>query len=532
MSVANIMPGDRIVVELSYTELLVPEAGVYEFVYPTVVGPRYSNQKASQTPPDEHWVENPYLTEGKLPTYTFALEININAGIPIQDIASPSHKIEVHYDGESRASISLDTGESTGGNRDYVLRYRLQGEEIESGLLLYEGQDENFFLLMVQPPKQVLPEHVPPREYIFVVDVSGSMYGFPLTVSKRLMRDLLQSLRPQDTFNIILFAGGSTLLSESSLPVTPENIRQAIYTIDNQHGGGGTELLPALRTAVALPTRETVSRSIVVVTDGYISADVKAIDFIRSNLSNANVFAFGIGSSVNRYLIEGLARAGYGEPFVVLQEKEAAKQANKFRAYIDRPVLTNISTKFDKFEAYDVEPQSIPDVMANRPVILFGKWKGDPLGTIRVHGLSGKNEYTKEFDVADSNTSSENSALRFLWARTRIATLGDYQKLDAASKYAEAITALGLKYSLLTKYTSFVAVDEVVRNSTGTIKKVKQPLPLPKGVSNKAVGGFGVPTTPEPDMYLLILLAALLLLMARKLPQNLKNSLNAQDVSR
>ena len=198
MNVANILPGDVIQVELKYTELLIPNDGVYEFIYPTVVGPRYSNQSASGAPPSEKWVENPYLRQGKSPTYSFDIKINLMAGLPIREMTCSSHKVTIHYDGSSRASVNLDPSETTGGNRDFILKYQLAGGKIESGLLLSGGENENFFLLMLQPPKRVTAPQIPPREYIFIVDVSGSMYGFPLDMSKRLLKDLIGRLRPTD----------------------------------------------------------------------------------------------------------------------------------------------------------------------------------------------------------------------------------------------------------------------------------------------------------------------------------------------
>ena len=186
---------------------------------------------------------------------------------------------------------------------------------MQTGLLLYEGKNEKFFLVMVQPPARVRPEQIPPREYIFVMDVSGSMNEFPLELSKSLIRDLIGPLRPVDRFNVVLFAGGSPVLSERSLPATVENTRQGVHLIEQQQGGGGTELLPALRRAFSLPKTEGASRTIIIATDGYVSVEEAAFDLIRENLGDANVFPFGIGTSVNRLLIEGMARVGMGGTF-------------------------------------------------------------------------------------------------------------------------------------------------------------------------------------------------------------------------
>ncbi|HEX9157285.1 MAG TPA: VIT domain-containing protein, partial [Syntrophales bacterium] len=234
MNVANIMPGDEIKVEMRYTELIVPTERVYEFVYPTVVGPRYSNQKAETAPPSEHWVQNPYLRQGEAPTSTFDISVVISAGLPIRELACPSHKVNAAYSSPSIAKVTLDSSESRGDNRDYVLRYRLDGDRIQSGLLLFEGKRENFFLLMMQPPKRITTVDIPGREYIFIVDVSGSMHGFPLEISKKLMANLIGNLRHTDRFNVLLFSGGSSVMAEESLPATQENVARAIQLIDRQ----------------------------------------------------------------------------------------------------------------------------------------------------------------------------------------------------------------------------------------------------------------------------------------------------------
>jgi len=488
MNVANILPLDVIKVELNYTELLVPTGAVYEFVYPTVVGPRYSKQTTDDANPKENWVENPYLHQGEPPIYAFDMAVNLSSGLPIQELACSSHKVHITYDGPSFSRIKLDPSEKYGGNRDFILKYRLAGGRIETGLLLFEGEKENFFLLMMQPPKRVSELQIPPREYIFIVDVSGSMHGFPLDISKKLLKDLIGALRPTDRFNVLLFAGGSSLMSNQSLPATPENIRHAITIIERERGGGGTRILPALKRALALPKTEGCSRSIVIATDGYVSVEEEAFDLIRHNLGNANMFAFGIGSSVNRHLIEGMARVGMGEPFIITKPQEAPEKAQKFRKLIQSPVLTGITLDFGRFKVYDVEPASIPDVLADRPVIVFGKWRGKPRGSIVVRGTSGNKSFTERLNVGRVRPLEANSALRYLWARHRITLLADYNRLSPKDERIQEVTSLGLTYNLLTAYTSFIAVDARVRMVDGKTVTVKQPLPLPQGVSDLAVG--------------------------------------------
>ncbi len=489
MNVANILPADVIKVELKYTELLIPTDNVYEFAYPMVVGPRYVDQQPDEAGAAETWTSNPYLRQGEPPTYMFNMSVHIAAGLPIKDITCRSHKTRIDYKGSSFAFINLDPTENQGGNRDFILKYRLAGDKIQTGLLLCEGENEKFFLLMMQPPKKVTKSQIPPREYIFIVDVSGSMHGFPLDISKKLLKDLISNLRPTDRFNILLFAGGSQLMAEHSLPATAQNITRAINTIEQQRGGGGTQLLPALQKALSISKTEGFSRSIVIATDGYVAVEAEVFDMMRKNLGDANMFAFGIGSSVNRHLIEGMSRIGMGEPFVITKPDQALTTAKKFRKLIESPVLTGIEVDFGKFEAYDVEPPSIPDVLADRPVIVFGKWSGSPLGTISLQGYTGQHRFLKKIDVSKTKVLESNSALRYLWARHRIALLADYNRLNKQDERVKEVINLGLTYNLLTAYTSFVAVDKQIRVQDGQAVTVKQPLPLPQGVSDYAVGG-------------------------------------------
>jgi Ca-activated chloride channel homolog len=510
MNVANIMPNDVVLVELHYTELLVPTEGTYEFVYPTVVGPRYSNQPEAGVPETDRWVKSPYLKEGSAPPTDFNIAVTVATSIPLQDLACSSHQVDVQWDTPSTARVALAPAGEFGGNRDFILRYRLVGKEIQTGLMLSEGEKENFFLLMVQPPERVKPSDIPPREYVFVLDVSGSMHGFPLDTAKVLIKDLISHLRERDLFNVVLFSGSSSVMAPSSVSATGTNVAGAIRHIDGQKGGGGTELAAALTTAFSLPREESISRSVVVVTDGYIAAEKEAFSLIEKNLNRSNVFAFGIGSSVNRHLIDGVARAGLGEPFVVTKPEEAAAAAGRFRTYIQSPTLTNIHLQYKDFEVYDVEPPSIPDLFAQRPLIIFGKWRGEAKGAIEICGSNGAGGYVHTLDVSEMKPMKSQSALPYLWARSRIARLSDYAAGTGREENRAEVTALGLTYSLLTRYTSFVAVLETVRNQGSQARDVDQPLPLPLHVSNLAVGG-GLANAPEPELALLIPLLMLIL---------------------
>ena len=525
--VANILPGDRVTVELRYTELLVPTDGKYQFVYPTVVGPRYNGAAGTESHRAEPWVASPYQHAGEPPRSPFELTASINSPIPLKEVSSTTHHLRVRHESPTRAVVSLPPTGKNENNRDLILDYRLSGDRVESGILLYQGKDENFFLAMVEPPAAFGSLEVPSREYIFIVDVSGSMHGFPLDTAKALVNDLLGRLRPSDSFNLLLFSGDSTVLSGHSLPATQANIQRATALLGEQRGGGGTELLPALRRALALPQDENRSRTIVIVTDGYVTVEKEAFDLIRRSLDSANVFSFGIGSSVNRYLIEGMARAGKGEPFVVTNPQTAREEADRFRRYIDSPVLAHARARFEGFEAYDVEPESLPDVFASRPVVLFGKWRGERQGKLVLDGITGSGPHRMTLDLAQAEPKDDNAALKYLWARSRIQTLSDQSKLERNDDRAQEVARLGLRYSLLTPYTSFVAVDKVVRNpSPADQESVNQPSPMPEGVSDLAIGQ-NIPSTPEPETWALLAVALGTLLILKRagllaVPRNLR----------
>ena len=509
MDVANIMPGDQIRIQLHYTELLGTTEGVSQFVFPTVVGPRYAGTVEEAQAEEGSWVESPYLEEGIAPDSTYNITVNLSAGVPLSGISCDTHEIQVEQTEDSKAKITLSNPEDFAGDRDFILDYRMTGDRVNSGLMLYEGEEENFFLLTIQPPERCEPKEILPREYIFVLDVSGSMSGFPMDTAKELIRTMVKNLRSTDSFNLFLFSDIVSEMSLESVAATEENTDCAMALIDMQEGGGGTELAAALECALDTPQQQGASRNVVVITDGYIYHEEEVFGLIGDNLNNTSFFSFGIGSSVNRSLMEGIAEAGMGEAFVVTEEEKAEETADRFRSYVEAPLLTDIQVSCEGFEVYDTEPSAIPVLFAEKPVVLYGKWRGEPEGTIRVTGQTSGAEYVQEIDVSDSEPSEENGAIRYLWARKKVDTLTGYGYAREDETTRAAITDIGLTYSMVTPCTSFVAVLDTVRNETGESTDVEQPNPLPRGVSSLSIGGYLMGAEPGDPMFLLMTAAAL-----------------------
>lgn len=487
MNLANIMPGDLIHVILRYNEFIIPENQQSQFIYPTVVGPRFVSDKNRGT--NESFAANPYLQEGEENPAKFDIQVQLSMPVPVVSASSPSHQIDVTFLDSYKASARLSSTEKSGGNRDFIFAFSASGEKVASGTVLYEHEDEKFFLTTIEPSQLKSAEQVLPREYIFVIDVSGSMFGFPIETTKKLMKDLVHKLGPEDLFNVLLFAGGNTMLASNSIPANETNLAKACEVIDQLQGSGTTEIIPALKRIFSVPKKSGLSRSIVIVTDGYVSVEPEVFELIGRHADQGNVFAFGIGSGVNRYLIEGIAHAGRGESFVVTRPEMAYEIVNQFRNYIESPLMTDIQFNFSDFDAYDVIPSVVPDLMAERPLYIFGKYRGEAKGEVTLSGIQAGQNYRQVLPIKQNAVDKRNSAIRYLWAREMIRWNQDFMKLMADEKRKEEITRLGLKYNLMTDYTSFIAVDEVqVVNAGGMLTRVKQPLPLPQHVSNYAVG--------------------------------------------
>lgn len=477
MNVANIIKGDSINVTIKYTEMLVPEDNIYQFVYPAVVGPRYvtagSNTELINALNEQ---TNSRIMPGKLLFTT-----TISTPVPLKSLKSPSHKMDIVTKdiktgrtvqmgrNNSLTTMTLSPKDELSGARDIVFEYMLAGPKIESGLLLHEGKDENYFMLMVQPPTDIIIKELMPREYIFIVDVSGSMNGYPLETAKNMMSELLNTMRPIDKINIMMFSGGQSILSSESVPATDENKLRARTFLNSGFGGGGTELLPALQRAFGMNTDDKMSRTFVILTDGYVTVEREVFDLIRTQLQKANVYSFGIGTSVNRWLIEGMARAGKGSPFIVMNPNETKKAADKFVSYIQSPVLSHINVNYGDLDVYDLDMPSIPDVTGKRPIVVYGKWKGKKAGSVSLKGDAAEGALTFSSSVEAAPSIPEHSALQYLWAKNKIIMLDDEQQVQPRTQpgkptdYQKEITDLGLRYNLLTKYTSFIAVDENIR---------------------------------------------------------------------
>jgi Ca-activated chloride channel family protein len=503
-SIANILPGEKVIIEISYVETLKYEDGQYEFMFPMVVGPRYipgspTGRQGGGFAPDTEKVPDgskitPPVAKDRA-GHDISIEVRLDAGVPVENFASKSHRIESNPLSANSSIIRLKN-EKTIPNKDFVLRYDVAGKKIEDAVLLHRAEKGGYFTLILQPPDNVRPQDATPKEIVFVLDTSGSMSGFPIEKAKESMKLALDGLNPQDTFNLITFAGDTHVLFDKPVPATAENLRRAQAFLSSRQGGGGTEMMKAIVAALAPSDSQQHVRVVCFMTDGYVGNDKEIIAEIQKH-QNARVFSFGIGSSVNRFLLDKMAEEGRGDvEYVALTDDGSA--ARRFHERVRSPLLTDISLDFGNLPVADVYPKRINDLFSAKPVVVHGRFTKAGGGTIRLKGKSFGREVVREIPVNLPENEPNHDVLATLWARTRIDDLTSQDYTNQKPEIKETITNLGLEYRLLTQFTSFVAVEERIVTDGGQPRRIEVPVELPDGVSREGVFGDSKSESGQP----------------------------------
>ena len=504
-SIANIMPGEQIKIAISYVETLRYEDGAYEFVFPMVVGPRYipGGQPVGFDPhsnrvPDASRISPKPAAAGTRSGHDISLEVTLDAGLIVDSLDSKTHQVDVERPSPTRVRLKLKEG-ATIPNKDFILRYDVSGRAIQDALITHRSDKGGFFTLILQPPDRVTAEDVTPKELVFVLDTSGSMAGFPIEKAKETMKLALDNLYPSDTFNLITFAGDTRILFPQPVPATKGNLRKAQEFLTSTSGAGGTEMMKAIKAALEPSDDQSHVRIVCFMTDGFVGNDMGIIAEVQKH-QNARVFAFGIGSSVNRFLLDKLAEAGRGDVEYVGLNDDGSAAAKRFHQRIRNPLLTDISIDWNGLPVADIYPQRIPDLFGAKPVILTGLYSGPASGTIRLKGKMGGNDFTREIPVTLPETMALHDVLAPLWARARVDDLmgQDFRGAQTGRirpDLKSTITALGMEFRLMTQFTSFVAVEEVSVNDGGLLRRIDVPVEVPEGVDrNSAYGNVGGPT--------------------------------------
>src|SRR5579859_4379399 len=507
-SVTNIPPNGTVQIKLSVLELIKYEAGTYEFAFPLVVGPRYipgnptsagdhGTMPNSDQVPDASRISPPVAgvhTDDATAGHDVSMEVNLAAGVPVGDVESTSHKIFADRTGADSYHVTL-ADQAVPPNKDFILKYKVAGLGISDAVLAHSDKSGGYFTLILQPPEKPQEKALVPRQLIFVLDTSGSMWGFPLEMAKKTIQRALDNLRQDETFNLITFSGDTRILFPEPVPATPANVAQAKEVLAGAYGSGGTEMMKAIRTALGddagadKPMEADPIRVVCFMTDGYVGNDADIIAEVKKH-SDARVFSFGIGTAVNRFLLTKMAEEGHGDVEFVTAPNEAQAAADRFYERVHSPVLTNISIDWNGLPVTDVYPKNVRDLFSAKPIIITGRYSGNPTGKITIKGYQGTGDYSRTIPVDFSSAAENNAALEKIWARHKVEDLmsQDWNGIQSGnSKYKAEIIRVGLEHSLATQYTSFVAVEEKTVVSDGKPMQVEVPVELPQGVSPLAV---------------------------------------------
>ncbi|MCH8275594.1 MAG: VWA domain-containing protein [Armatimonadetes bacterium] len=497
-SVANIMPGATVEVEISYVHLLKYEDGWFELVFPMVVGPRFIG--ASVRDPDR--VVPPITPKGTRTGTNVRVDVYLDAGAEIQEINSVLHEIKTSplyvVNGRrnygSQVHIELKQKNEI-PNRDFILRYRLAEDSVTTALLTHaDPKKGGYFTLVLMPPKSPTARDVSPKELIFVIDRSGSQRGFPIEKSKELAKRLIGTLAPNDTFNVISFSNEVTTLWPAPEPNTPQARAEALRYIEPMKGNGGTLLLNAVLAALRSAPDPDRLRIVLFQTDGYVGNDFEILEAIQRHRQGARMFTFGIGNSVNRFLIDSMSVEGRGDAEYVTLEGDADAAAERFERRIRSPILTDISVQFDGVAVADVLPAAIPDVFSEKPVIVRGRYERPGQGRLTITGRTVKGPWTKTIILDFPAEDRTGSAIASLWARAKVDDLmrrdwiGQHEQ-NPKDSLREKIIALALEHNIMSQYTSFVAVEQRVVNVGGKLRTVRVPVEMPEGVSYAGIFG-------------------------------------------
>ncbi|MBX9685925.1 MAG: VIT and VWA domain-containing protein [Candidatus Obscuribacterales bacterium] len=501
-SVANIEPGAKIEIEIKYVETLPYEAGSYTFNFPTVVGPRFipGSQNIGRSGrgripdtdkvPDASRITPKPAAAGERAGHDISISLDIDAAVQIQDIKSDLHEVKIDKTGE-KAHVELIDKNSI-PNRDFVLHWAVAQDKIQSGYLTHRDDKSGYFTLILLPPKRVSPETASPKEMVFLVDCSGSQSGAPLDKAKETLNYIVEHMNSNDTFQIVAFSNGQKLFAEHPQLASNEMKARAKSFIASLEANGGTWMGPAVEKVCALPNDSHRLRIVTFMTDGYVGNDMEILGLIKKYRGASRWFSFGTGNSVNRFLIDGIAKEGGGEADYVLLNSPGAVVGKKFYDRISSPVLTDVKVNFNGLEVKEVYPHEQSDVWAEKPLYIKGRYLKAGAGTITLTGYSGGKPYKQDLKVVFPEKNNENAVIKPIWARAKVDRLMSEDWFAAQSgnpnkEIKDEIVRTALDQHIMTQYTSFVAVEEKRVTKGNKSQTVDVPIEVPDGVQRSSV---------------------------------------------
>ncbi|HEX6377049.1 MAG TPA: marine proteobacterial sortase target protein [Allosphingosinicella sp.] len=480
--VANVAPGETVLIEIQYQSPIVHRGGDYSLRLPLVVGPRYvppHTVTGKAAAADAAAVSAPLLDPRHGRINPVSVEIRLRPGFPVANLVSPSHPIAVAADGEARI-VTLAAGEAP-ADRDFVLSWRSAAADTTLGLFRERLAGADFLMAVLTPPVEDRKRPVGPREMVFVIDNSGSMSGDSMDQAKASLAHALTTLTPADRFNVIRFDDTMTELFERPVPATPEQVAIARRFNEGLEADGGTEMLPALKEALVddSPAETGRLRQIVFLTDGEISNEAEMLAEIGARRGRSRVFMVGIGSAPNTYLMTHMAEVGRGTYTHIGDVAQVTARMTDLLDRLARPAVTGLAARISGGTA-ELTPAQLPDLYAGEPLVLLAR--ADRLeGRLEISGTIGDKRWSRSVDLAQA---VEGPGVAKLWARRKVdetelaSQLGTLDEEQAEDRIAR----LGLGFGLVTRETSLVAVDRTPSRPQGArLTEEELPLNLPKG---------------------------------------------------
>jgi len=488
-SVANIEPGKAIDVNIKYFHTLAYMDGWYEYVFPMVVGPRFNppgmtagiGAVARGKPGiSGQKTEVQYLRPGERSGHDISLAVDIDVGVEIEEVVSQNHAATRKFNSRAKARVVLKELDAI-PNKDFVLRYKVAGQRVKSTVVVHKDERGGFFTLMLYPPEKVSGLQRKPMEMVFVLDCSGSMSGWPIAKAKDAMARGLKSLEPGDTFQIIRFSNDASQLGPAPVPASADNVRKGLAYLGSLRGSGGTMMIEGIKAALDFPQDPKRLRVVSFMTDGYIGNEAEILGEVHTRLGASRIFSFGVGSSVNRYLLARMAKLGRGAVAYVGLDQSGGEVMNHFFERVSHPAMTDISVDWGRMKVSDVYPERIPDLFVGRAVAVTGRFSGEGKTTIKIKGDVGEESRDLSLPV-ELDAASAHKGIAAVWARMKIADLADRSTYRRDEELPLQIKQVALEYGLMSAYTAFVAVDSLSRTAGDHGVTVSVPVPVPEGV--------------------------------------------------
>jgi Ca-activated chloride channel homolog len=496
-SVANIEPGKEIDIDIKYFHTLEYVDGWYEWHFPMVVGPRFNPSSSAgdgigavamgARGTSGQSTEVQYLRPDQRSGHDISLNVTLDAGVKIEQLESPSHKIvtQTHGDASGVSEISLSSSDSI-PNKDFVLRYKVAGKTVKSAMMVQRDPKGGggYFTLMLVPPESLSNVKRQPLEMVFTLDVSGSMSGRPFEQARAAIAYALNHMQPTDTFQIVRFANQTELMTPTAVPATQENVRAGIAYIAEMRSGGGTQMLEGIRDSLNFHRDPERSRYVAFLTDGYIGNEAEILREVHNSVRDSRIFSFGVNGSPNRYLLDHMARMGAGAAAYPSPDDNPDEYMAPYFERISHPAMTDISVDFGGMQVSDVYPQKISDLFVGRPVIITGRFTGDgAISSVHMRGRIAGESSDFAIPVKLDDQQAQHVGVKSVWARMKISDLAERSVWDNGFTDAQgSIKQLALNYNLMSQFTAFVAVDSSIQTAGDHGMSVKVPVPVPEGV--------------------------------------------------